>query len=169
MSLSFTYPSRLQVPRQMSVCVDCTDRWFWMWDKTMQPWLKTCSTSVDVAEMGNNVSNREWIQWVTYYIPGFKPKLSKWQPINGKCLLGTGTGLGQVSLAIPIPVPAIKPMQYPHTLVIHYLYPWFLFIIPLIVILILYPLLLTISCVLVIVFGVASTGVAKKLCLYFGF
>jgi len=48
-SLSLTYPNKLQLPRHMSAQVDCEESRLWMWDKRILPWLKTRLTSVEVA------------------------------------------------------------------------------------------------------------------------
>jgi len=62
MSLSSHNPIKLQLPRHIRACVDCTDKRLQICDRRILPWLKTHSTSVDVAEINNEVSNKAFIR-----------------------------------------------------------------------------------------------------------
>jgi hypothetical protein len=55
MSLFLTSPSWLQLPKHISVQIDCDDRQLQMCDRRSLPWLKTHSISVEVAMSKYNV------------------------------------------------------------------------------------------------------------------
>ena len=61
-SLSLTYPNILKLPRHTSAQVDCEESQLWMRDRRILPWLKTCSTSVEVAIwwLWNNQHKLRW-------------------------------------------------------------------------------------------------------------
>ena len=47
---SLTRPSKLHWPRHKRAHVNWMERRLWTWERRKCPWLKTCSTSIDVAE-----------------------------------------------------------------------------------------------------------------------
>lgn len=65
-SLSLTYPSKLQFQRQRSARVDSADKRLRMWDKMIRPWLKMRSTSVEVAEKTSIPEHRNSFSTLTW-------------------------------------------------------------------------------------------------------